>query len=145
MKGGTFIDLVFDPTYFTFTKPPRKVAMVTLLPANSAISPHSVIEGSGSFEIVVEGAGFMGSSLVQVDGVSVPTAFVNPRTLKEQVPTHIVESAAPEYFGAHGPPQEEGVMADRIAPITVYTPLPESGKSNPIYLQVRAKWLAAEE
>ena len=127
MKGGQFIKLGFDPAYFTFSSPPRKVAMASPVPAISAISPHTVTEESESFDLVVEGAGFMGSSLVQVNGVSLPTTFVEPRRLKARVPADIVRTAEPQYFGAHGPPQRTGVMADRIIPIYGLHPSSGSG------------------
>jgi hypothetical protein len=144
IKGGAFIELGYDPAYFTFTAAPRRVAMATPAPAVSAITPHTVIEGGAGFELVVEGAGFMIESLVQVDGVSLPTTVVSPRTLKAVVPAHVIQRAEPPYVTADGPPQKPGVIADRIVPVTVYTPAPEGGVSNKVFLRVRAQWLAGK-
>ncbi len=144
MKGGQFVQLGYDPAYYSFTTKPRSVVMVSAPPALSAITPNTVTEGSEAFELTVEGAGFIASSAIQVNGVTVPTTFVNPRTLKTRVPARLVEKAEPSYKDAEGPPTQPGVIADRIIPVTVFTNGPEAGVSNKIYLRVRAKWLSEQ-
>lgn len=140
MKGGQFIELGYDPAYFTFTSPPRSVAMATPVPAISAISPYDVVEGSATFDITVHGAGFVSDSLVQVDGESLATTFVSTRVLKAKIPARMVQAATPVHFAAHGAPQKPGVIGDRIVPIVVFTPHPDSGSSNTVFLRVKAKW-----
>ena len=145
MKGGKFVEAGYHPAYFSFTQPPRKIAMATPAPELSALSPYTVLEGTPAFDLVVRGVGFVGNSVVRVDGVSVPTAFVNPRTLRARVPANVVERATPNEFMAPGPEQVVGVFGDRTVAISVFNPPPEGGASNSISLRVRAKWMGVEE
>jgi len=145
MKGGRFIEPGYDPAYFTFARPPRKIAMATPTPELSALSPYTVHEGTPAFDLIVRGVGFVGNSVVRVDGVSVPTTFVNPRTLRARVPANVIERATPNQFMAPGPAQMVGVFGDRTVAISVFTPPPEGGASNSISLRVRAKWMGVEE
>ncbi|MGH9783776.1 MAG: amidohydrolase family protein, partial [Terriglobia bacterium] len=145
MKGGKWIEPGYDPAYFTFTRPPRKIAMATATPELSALSPYTVLEGTPAFDLIVRGVGFIGNSVVRVDGVSVPTTFVNPRTLRARIPANVIERATPNQFMAPGPEQMVGVFGDRTVSISVFTPPPEGGASNSISLRVRAKWMGVEE
>ena len=52
-------------------------------------------------KMTVEGVGFISDSVVRVDGVSVPTTFVNIRTLKTRIPAGVVASR----------PAEQGLMS----------------------------------
>ena len=65
--------------------------------------------------MTVEGVGFISDSVVRVDGVSVPTTFVNIRTLKASVPSSVVARALPNRFNEPGPFQLNGVYGDRTS------------------------------
>ncbi|MBI3941021.1 MAG: amidohydrolase family protein [Acidobacteria bacterium] len=145
MKGGNFVRPGYDPAYFSFTRPPRKIAMATPVPEISEVAPHTVSEGNPEFEIVVRGVGFGRNSVVRVDGIGVPTTFVNPRTLKARIPAAAVGSATPNPFDAPGPDQYSGVFGDPTVPITVHNPPPEGGTSNSVSLRIRAKWMGLED
>jgi hypothetical protein len=145
MKGGRFIELGYEPAYYTFTRPPRSIAMATPRPELSAIAPHTVLEGSEDVELTIRGVGFVTHSVVRVDGVSVPTAFVNPRIIRATMPASFVKSASPNPFDAPGPEQHTGVFGDRTVSISVYNPPPEGGLSNDVMLRVRAKWMGLED
>ena len=145
MKGGRFIQFGYDPAYFSFTRPPRSIAMATPAPKISEITPHTVIEGSPDFEVVVRGVGFVGTSVVRVDGIAVTTTFVSPRVLKARVPASVVKSATPNPFDAPGPIQHSGVFGDPTVSISVYTPPPEGGTSNSVALRLRAKWMGLKD
>ena len=142
LKGGRWIELGYTPDYFSFTRPSRSIDMPTPVPLLSAIAPHTVLEGSPEFEMVLEGVGFVGNSVVRVDGISVPTTFLDPRKLKVRVPASAVERATPNDFDAPGPEQKTGVFGDRTVPITVYNAPPEGGTSNTIVLRIKPKWMA---
>lgn len=142
MKGGRFIDFGYNPGYFTFTKPPRKVAMATPEPEISAIRPDTIVEGSSDTEMVVEGVGFVENSLVMIDGIAMPTAFIDVRTLKVKIPAKVVARADPNRFDVPGPEANGGLFGDRTVPIKVYNAPPEGGISNSISLRVTAKWRA---
>ena len=145
MKGGEFIELGYTPAYFSSTRPSRSIVMATPVPKISAVSPHTVVEGGSEFEVVVEGVGFVGNSVVKVGGVSLDTTFVDPRTLKARIPARVVERATPNPFDAPGPHQEVGIFGDRTVPVTVYNAPPEGGTSNTIFLRVKPKWMVGGE
>ena len=145
MKGGQFVELGYHPDYST--SGPRKIRIVPAIPEAeiSAISPHTVVEGNPELEMVVEGVGFIGNSVVRVDGVSVPTTFVSIRTLKAKIPADVVARAVPNRFIAFGPEQRVGVYGDRTVKITVFNAPPDGGTSNSVSLRVQAKWMAGEK
>jgi len=136
MKGGKFIEFGYHPEFFSLSGPPRS----TLEPEISAISPHRVVEGSPDFEIVIDGAGFLTQSVVQVDGVSLRTIFEGPRGLRATVPASFIEKALPDRFRRSGPDQNVGVFGDRSLSITVFNPPPSGGISNRVLLMVQAGW-----
>ncbi|MGH9253990.1 MAG: amidohydrolase family protein, partial [Vicinamibacterales bacterium] len=108
MKGGQFIRLGYTANY-TRPQGPVRAIPSTPEPEISAITPHSVAEGSPEFEMTVEGVGFISDSVIRVDGVSVPTTFVGIRTLKARVPSSAVARALPNRFNEPGPFQLNGV------------------------------------
>jgi hypothetical protein len=143
MKGGKFIRLGYTADY---TKPLVAVRAIpsTPEPEISGITPNAVAEGSAEFEMVVEGVGFISESVVRVDGVSVPTTFVNIRTLNARIPASVVARALPNRFNEPGPFQLNGVYGDRTVKITVFNRPPDGGTSNSVSLRVQAKWLRSE-
>jgi hypothetical protein len=142
MKGGRFIRLGYTADY---TKPQATVRAIpsTPEPEISGITPNAVAEGSPQFDMTVEGVGFISDSVVRVDGVSVPTTFVNIRTLKASIPAAVVARALPNRFNEPGPFQLNGVYGDRTVKITVFNRPPDGGTSNSVSLRVQAKWLGA--
>jgi len=86
------------------------------LPSISSISPNPVLSTTGSFTLTVNGSGFVGPSVVQVDGKPRPTTLVTGSQLTAQVPnTDLV-------VGQHA--------------ITVVNPAPGGGTSNSASLTV---------
>jgi hypothetical protein len=141
MKGGRFVRLGYSPDY-TRPQAPIRAIPSTPEPEISAITPNAVAEGSPEFEMTVEGVGFISDSVVRVDGVSVPTTFVNIRTLQARVPASFVARALPNRFNEPGPFQLNGVYGDRTAKITVFNRPPDGGTSNSVSLRVQARWLS---
>jgi hypothetical protein len=143
MKGGKFVRLGYTADY---TKPQAVVRAIpsTPEPEISGITPNAVAEGSAEFEMTVEGVGFISDSVVRVDGVSVPTTFVNIRTLKARIPASIVARALPNRFNEPGPFQLNGVYGDRTVKISVFNRPPDGGTSNSVSLRVQAKWLRGD-
>jgi hypothetical protein len=74
MKNGRWIELGYHPEYVTLLKPAGSLAASTFAPVISSIQPSSVKEGSPSSRVVLEGSGFMMTSLVRVD-LPRPAAF----------------------------------------------------------------------
>jgi hypothetical protein len=145
MKGGEFVTLGYEPAYFSHTRPPRSIAMATPRPELSEISPHTVVEGTGDFDLTVRGVGFVSNSVVKINGMSVATTFVNPRVLKVRVEGSVVGSADPNRFDAPGPDQHTGVFGDRTASVSVFNAPPEGGTSNTIALRIRPKWMGLDD
>lgn len=143
MKGGRFIRLGYTPDY-TRPQAPIRAIPSTPEPEVSGITPNAVAEGSPEFEITVEGVGFISESVVRLDGVSVPTTFVNIRTLKARIPASAVARALPNRFNEPGPYQLNGVYGDRTVKITVFNRPPDGGTSNSVSLRVQAKWLRGD-
>jgi hypothetical protein len=142
MKGGEFVKLGYTPYY---TSAPAVVVHSTPYlqePEISAIVPNRVTEGRGAFEMTVDGEGFLPDSVVRVDGVPVPTTFVDIRTLKAEIPAKVVAQALPDRFMlSTNPEQNTGVYGDRTVKISVFTGPPDGGLSNSVSLKVMAKWL----
>jgi hypothetical protein len=143
MKGGQFVRLGYTAEY---TRPQASIRAIpsTPEPEISGVTPNTVAEGSGEFDMTVEGVGFISDSVVRVDGVPVPTTFVAIRTLKARVPSAVVARALPNKFNEPGPYQLNGVYGDRTVKITVFNRPPDGGTSNSVSLRVQARWLRSE-
>jgi hypothetical protein len=140
MKGGRFVRLGYTADY-TRPQGPIRAIPSTPEPEIAGITPNAVAEGTPAFEMTVEGVGFISDSIVRVDGVSVPTTFVDIRTLKARIPADVVARALPNRFNEPGPFQLNGVYGDRTVKITVFNRPPDGGTSNSVSLRVQAKWL----
>jgi Amidohydrolase family len=136
MKNGRWVKLGYHPGYFTFVRPARSLAAATFAPAISSIQPSSVKAGSGPVRVVLEGSGFMMTSLVRVDGVSVKTTFRDPRRIEFDLPATAIERATPNPYFAPGPAQNTGVIGYRAVSIHVFNPPPEGGTSNTVQQMV---------
>ena len=119
---------------------PRSIAGATPVPEISSISPHAVTAGFPEFEMVIEGVGFVGTSVVRVTGITLSTRFEGPGRLRVRIPAEVVKLASPNRFSAPGPAQKLGVIGDRTLSIEVYNPPPEGGISNSVSLIVRPGW-----
>jgi amidohydrolase family protein len=136
MKNGRWVELGYHPEYFTFVRPARALAAATFAPAISSVQPSSVKAGSAPVHVVLEGSGFMMTSLVRVDGVSVKTIFRDPRHVEFDLPAHAVERATPNPYAAPGPVQNTGIIGYRAVSISVFNPPPEGGTSNTVQQMV---------
>jgi Amidohydrolase family/IPT/TIG domain len=132
MKNGHWVEPGYHPEYFTFVRPARSLAAATLAPAISSIQPSSLKAGSGPVHVVLDGSGFMMTSLVRVDGVSVKTIFRDPRHVEFDLPAHAIERATPNPYFAPGPVQNTGTIGYRAVSIHVFNPPPEGGISNTV-------------
>jgi hypothetical protein len=78
--GGTSLALSFT------------VTGVNPAPTLSSLSPASVLVGSGTFALTVNGSGFLASSTVHWNGAALPTTYVSATQLSAQVPASDVAS-----------------------------------------------------
>jgi len=132
MKNGRWVERAYHPEYVTLTRPAGSLAASTFAPVISAIEPSSVKEGSPSIRVVLEGSGFMMTSLVRVDGISVKTTFRDPRHLEFDLPAGAIARATPNPYSAPGPVQNVGIIGDRAVAVHVFNPPPEGGTSNTV-------------
>lgn len=139
MKNGRWVELGYHPEYYTFTQRPRSLAAATFAPAISAIQPSSVKEASGPVRVLLEGSGFMLTSLVRVNGVSVKTIFRDPRRLEFDMPASAIERATPNPYFAPGPAQSAAPIGYRAVSVHVFNPPPEGGTSNTVHQMVLPK------
>jgi hypothetical protein len=139
MKNGHWVELTYHPEYVTLTRPAGALAASTFAPVISAIEPSSVKEGSPSVHVVLEGGGFLMTSLVRVDGISVKTTFRDPRHLEFDLPASAVARATPNPYSAPGPVQNVGIIGDRAVAVNVFNPPPEGGTSNTVNERVLAR------
>jgi len=114
MKGGQFIKLGYTRNFGT----PRGGAIIprTPEPEISALSP-SLIDAAKDFELVIRGVGFIGTSVVRVGEIPVPTTFVDIRTLRARVPASSLSKE----------PRNQAV--------TVFNKPPDGGVSNTAFLK----------
>jgi hypothetical protein len=84
---------------------------------NLPLAPSSIVPGSGSSTLRVNGAGFVVGSVVNWNGNALATTFVNPDQLTAIVPA-------------------SDVASENTASVTVSSPLPGGGVSNVVPLTV---------
>ena len=142
MKGGRFVQLGYTTNYGAPRADESRIVPRTPEPEISAITPYVAVEGSPDFEMTINGVGFVGNSVVRVDGIPVPTTFVNIRTLRATIPAAAVSRSLPNRFNAPGPEQNNGVYGDKTVKIAVFNGPPDGGLSSSVSLRVVAKWMA---
>jgi hypothetical protein len=89
--------------------------------------------------VILEGSGFMMTSLVRVNGVSVKTIFRDPRKLEFDMPASAIERATPNPYFAPGPTQSAAPIGYRAVSVHVFNPPPEGGTSNTVHQMVAPK------
>lgn len=137
MKNGSWVGLGYDPAYYTFDSPSRSIAGATFAPVISTVTPAEVDAGSGTTRVVLEGTGFLLTSLIRVNGISVDTIVTNPRRVEFDLPAELIASPGPDPYRAPGPRQTMGIVGSRSIEIHVFNPPPEGGTSNSVHLLVR--------
>lgn len=137
MKNGRWLTPGYHPEYYTFTRPSRSIAGATGVPEISLISPPTLVAGAGDVQVIIEGSGFLMTSLVRINGISVRTEFISPRKLQFELPAKLVKSAEPNPYSAPGPYQNTGIVGYRSVEISVFNPPPEGGLSNAVRLMVQ--------
>lgn len=142
MKGGRLVPLGYTTNYGAPRADESRTVPYTPEPEISAIMPYFAVEGSPDFEMTIHGVGFVGNSVVRVDGIPVPTTFVNIRTLRAKIPAAAVSRSLPNRFNAPGPEQNNGVYGDKTIKLTVFNGPPDGGLSNSVSLRVVAQWMA---
>ncbi len=139
MKNGHWVELGYHPAYFTAARPGRPIVGSNLASTISRIEPSRVTEGTSPVHVVLEGSGFATTSLVRVDGITVKTTFRDPQRLEFDLPAGVVARASPDPFTLPGPTQDSGIIGHRSVAIHVFTPPPDGGASNTVYVGILRK------
>jgi hypothetical protein len=109
--------LVVFAVVFLFAYPGNSLALPTNpVPQLDPIIPGAVAPGTSTFSLTVTGAGFVSGSVIQWNGSSLPTTFISASKLTAAIPS------------AH-------VVSANTSVITVYSPGPGGGFSNPQYFE----------
>jgi uncharacterized protein (TIGR03437 family) len=88
------------------------------VPALSSLLPNTVESAGASFNLVVNGSGFVPGSVVEINGESRSTFFNHPAQLIALV-------------------RAQDILTSGEAQVTVFNPLPGGGRSQPLPLTVR--------
>src|SRR6266702_7969641 len=99
------------------TSAARTLAVLNPAPSISSISPSIVLALGSSFTVTVNGSGFVGGSVVNVNGSPRPTTFVSSTKLTVQV-------------------SNTDILTLGTRTITVFNPTPGGGTSNSATLTV---------
>jgi hypothetical protein len=127
LKNGTVMDTRYRATYApelaeledvgvsSSTAPvPRIFEVIT-----RTLNTWSMVINNGSpFDVIVKGQGFHSMSVVHLNGRPLATTFVSSGELRARVPTQSIPAAG-------------------VFPVTVVTPWPGGGTSNPVGLVVK--------
>ncbi len=113
------IDMTRNISYTAnFSDNSVSVIGVPVPPTVSSLGPDSKNAGGPSFYLTVNGTGFLTSSVVRWKGSNRTTSYVSPKQLVATI------SAA-------------DIASPGTAEVTVYTPEPEAGLSNPVTFTIR--------
>ncbi|MGI4760329.1 MAG: IPT/TIG domain-containing protein [Janthinobacterium lividum] len=111
-SGGTG----YSTAIFTVTPPPN------LVPTITGLAPNTAVAGSGAFTLLVNGTGFISSSLVSFNGAQLATTYVSATQLTAQVPASALATAGTAGITVTSPAPGGGTSA--AATFTVTTPAP---------------------
>lgn len=121
---------VSNPTPGGGSAPPSNIVIVFPLPVISSLNPATIIAGSAPLTLTISGSGFVATSIVQFNGASRATTYINPSTLSIALTANDVASpAAVQITVTTGPP---GGGTSGPAPLSISTyPLPAMTSINP--------------
>jgi len=85
--GSQTLSVTFTPSdLLSFTVATKTVNLVVTGVTVSSFTPTTATLGVGATKVTITGAGFVGNSVVQVNGTAIPTTLVNPTTLTAIIP-----------------------------------------------------------
>ncbi|MGH9849044.1 MAG: beta strand repeat-containing protein, partial [Blastocatellia bacterium] len=109
--GGTLAITVFNPSPGGGMSNPTMLMVNNPAPRITSISPDAAAAGSQAFTLIVNGSGFVTTSVVRFAGNDLPTSFVTSSQLSVVVPA-------------------SSVAGGGTVPVTVFNPAPGGGTSN---------------
>lgn len=115
--GAALTINVFNPLPGGGMSNPLTLNVNNPVPRITSISPDSTAAGGAEFMLLVNGANFVGTSVVRFNGVSVPTTFVTSSQLTAQIPAGTIATGG-------------------VAPVVVFNPPPAGGTSNAVNFSI---------
>ena len=109
--GGTLAITVFNASPGGGMSNPATLMVNNPAPRITSISPDAAAAGSPAFTLIINGSGFVTTSVVRFAGNDLPTSFVTSSQLSAVVPASSLAGAA-------------------TVPVTVFNPAPGGGTSN---------------
>ena len=106
------------PARSTSTSPP---------PTVSSMSPTTVPAGGDGFTLTVNGSGFVSSSVVRWNGVTIPATFVSPTRLEANIGAANLAAAGPVNVRVLTPEPGGGTSSPLIFTLTATAPVPPPG------------------
>jgi sugar lactone lactonase YvrE len=90
-----------------------------IVPSQNSLFPSVIAEGSTNFSLRVDGAGFVQSSVVRINGVPRATTFINPARIEAAVLAADVATAGTATITVTTPPPGGGTST--LENLTIYT------------------------
>jgi len=115
------------------TSTPMSFSVINPTPLVSSISPSSVVVGTSTFTLTVNGTGFINSSVVNLNGSPKTTTYVSTTQLTAQIPTADTSSAG--QFGVAVTNPAPGGGISNTTNLAVNNPVPTIANISPTSTQ----------
>ncbi|MDB4934184.1 MAG: hypothetical protein JWP87_1156 [Labilithrix sp.] len=129
VSSGTAPVTVVNPPPGGGTSTPISFTIANPAAAIQAINPSAAFVGSASFQMSINGSGFVGGSTVLFNGAALATSFVNANQLHATVPASSLGAAGDFPVAVSNPPPGGGVTAPIV--FRVQYPAPQAGSLAP--------------
>ena len=94
------------------------------MPTVSSMSPTTAPAGGDGFTLTVNGSGFVSSSVVRWNGVTIPATFVSPTRLQANIGAANLAAAGPVNVRVLTPEPGGGTSGALIFTLTATAPVP---------------------
>jgi uncharacterized protein (TIGR03437 family) len=123
-NGGIFPVTIFNPLPGGGTSNPISFTVNNGTPTATSISPTSALVGNSSFQLTVNGSGFVAASVVRWNGNDRPTTFINPTQLRAAIAAADISLASTNQISIFNPAPGGGVSNALTFTAVVPTPQP---------------------
>jgi len=120
--AGPISITVLSPSLGGMTSNSIALQVTDPAPTVSSLTPGSVTAGGPTLSLAVTGTNFVGDSIVQANGASVPTVFVSPTSLTATIPASSLASGGILSIAVFNPSPGGGTSG--TLPLTVLNPAP---------------------
>jgi hypothetical protein len=127
--GGVLSVTVLKPAPTIGPSNPLSIALISPIPGLTSVVPNiaeaRVTETALPLPITVNGFAFVKSSIIQIDGVGIPTQYVNATQLTGSIPQPQAETARSAIISVKNPDPVQAVPHfDSVLPFVLYNPVP---------------------